>query len=518
MVKKLKKLLITHKALWLALLIFFAGTFTFLDTGKHFSFNLEPYPDGLFYTVPAWNFVHGQGFVMKFANSIISPTVPVLYSWLLVPFYFLFPTAVAFYFLNVLLGTGTLIFLYLLFKEKIHFKNSHWLLSFFAISPVFLWLVAVPMAENLLLFLITVIIWFWQTNTVSLKKKVVFLPILQALLFLTKYASFNFIIPFNIIFLFKLWKKKKISAIKKYFLSSIGILVAYLLIAQPTYLLRVFQPQEESKTETSLVAFSIRYFPSNILVYSKMLLGIKTYFLWKKISFVIPGLILIPIFALSLVKKTTSAIKKSLFLIFGIIGLQSFFYALDARYIIAVLPLFFLVMAQGWSLLLKNKKPILPIIILGILTLITLISQKTFYKELLGSNWFHRSSAWQYEAILQIKKLDLPTDSYLITALPPYLFNFYYPQHPHLLPLSKSQEFMNENQRPWGTNLNYDNLAEQYQVLLTENKKLYISNSYITHLPSVITDFENYKQEFNLQLISEGCEQACNVYQLMPIK
>lgn len=518
MVKKLKKLLVTHKALWLALLIFFAGTFTFLDTGKHFSFNLEPYPDGLFYTVPAWNFVHGQGFVMKFANSIISPTVPVLYSWLLVPFYFLFPTAVAFYFLNVLLGTGSLIFLYFLLKEKSYFKNSQWLLILFAITPIFLWLVAVPMAENLLLFLIVGIIWLWQTKTVTLHKKILFLPILQALLFLTKYAAFNFIIPFNVIFLFELWEKKKISAIKKYFLSGLGILLAYLLITQPSYLFKVFQSQEESKTGKSLVAFSIRYFPSNILAYSKVLLGIKTYFLWKKVSLIIPGLILIPILVLTLIKKTTSLMKKTLFLIFGVIGLQSFFYAIDTRYLIAILPLSLLLVAESWSLLFKKRKTIFSIITLGFFIFTALITQKTFYKELIGSNWFHRSSAWQYEAILQIKKLDLPTDSYLITALPPYLFNFYYPQHPHLLPLSKSQEFMNENQRPWGTNLNYDNLAEQYQVLLTENKKLYISNSYITHLPSVITDFENYKQEFNLQLISEGCEQACNVYQLMPIK
>jgi len=50
--------------------------------------------------------------------------------------------------------------------------------------------------------------------------------------------------------------------------------------------------------------------------------------------------------------------------------------------------------------------------------------------------------------------------------------------------------------------------------LLENGETLYISNAYITHLKSVVEDFEEYKNQFELKPISSDCDQACNVYQL----
>ena len=215
MVQRLKTLLLAHKALWLALLIFFAGTFTLLDTGRHFSFNLEPYPDGLFYTVPAWNFVHGEGFSMQFKESVINTTVQPLYSLLMIPLYALFPTSVVFYALNVLLGFITLCFMYLFIQENTRSKWAVYLVAVFAILPAIVWLPAVPMAENLLLPLTTVILWLWLTKKIPTEKKIVPLLLLQGALFFTKYSAFTFLIPFNLVLLWEWNRQRQIIVIKK---------------------------------------------------------------------------------------------------------------------------------------------------------------------------------------------------------------------------------------------------------------------------------------------------------------
>lgn len=513
----LKKLFSTHKVLWLALVIFLAGTFTLLDTGKHFSFNLEPYPDGFLYTLPAWNFTHGKTFSMEYEGSSIQNIVPPVYSWLLIPFYFLFPTPVAFYALNTILGAVTIYFLYLLVKENTSSKPSLLFVPLFAVLPAILWLPAVPMAENLLLALSTAALWLWLTKKVTLQKKVFLLLLLQLLLFFTKYASFTFIIPFNILFLWELFREKKYSHLKRYVVSAAAVFLGYVLIVQPSYLWSVFQPQQETKTGTELTAFSLSYFVQNFITYGKSLFGFPAYFLWEKIAFAAPGLVLLPVSVLLFIKKSAeqNLVIKLVFFIVSITALQSFFYAADNRYLINVLPLVFLAAALSLPLILGKKREVYSFLILGILAAGLLISQKDFYRRLIGTNWLQRSTAWQYEAVKHFESLNLPENSALITALPPYLFSFYYPDSPAILPLSSAQEFMNENQRPWGTELNYDDLIEGYRLQLEEEKILYISNAYITHQQSVITDFEQYKENFELKLVSEGCQQTCNVYRLL---
>jgi hypothetical protein len=516
MALKLKKLFLNHKGLWLALFIFFAGTFTLLDTGKHFAFNLDPYPDGIFYTLPAWNFVHGQGFSMQFAQSNIGTTVPPLYTVLLIPFYAIFPTPVAFYALNVALGTLSLCFLYFLIKENTHAKWAAFVVALFALLPVILWLPAVPMAENLLLPLVTITTWLWLTKKIPTDKKLIPLLLLQAALFFTKYSSFTFLIPFNMVLLWDLYQQKQFGFIKKYLLLLIGLVASYALISRPSFILNVFRPQAESKTGTEINAFSFQYVPGNIAAYLKSLLGFPAYFLWQKFMFFIPGLLLIPLAALFKKERVNKLlISRVLMIAFGTVMLQSFFYAVDTRYIIATLPLLFLTITLSLETLLKKRSKLLPLVILGASAVILLVTQKAFYKQLIGSNWLQRSTAWQAEAIKHFKSLNLPTDVYLITALPPYLFNFYYPNSPQLLPLSKTQEFMNIGQRPWGNAMHYDDFSATYRDLIQRGKKVYISNAYITHQQSVIADFENYKQDFELRLIKTGCQETCNVYEVL---
>lgn len=517
MVERLKKLLLAHKALWLALFVFFAGTFTPLNTGKHFAFNLEPYPDGFFYTLPAWNFVHGHGFSMQFSQSNISTTVQPFYALLLVPFYALFTTPVAFYALNVVLEMITICFLYFLIKENTHTKWAPYVTVLFALLPAVLWLPAVPMAENLLLPLVTVTLWLWATKKIPNERKIILLLILQLGLFLTKYSAFTFLIPLNGVLLWQFYQIKQKELLKRYVFYGAGMLLVYLLIAHPSFILTVFRPQLESKTGIELTAFSLSYVFAHLVTYGKALLGIPAYFLWEKFTFLVPAMIVIPFAAVFARRQSIklTLIKKIITVIIGLVFLQSFFYALDTRYLIAVLPMATLATALGLELILAKQNKLVPFMCLTFFALILIGTQPLFYKQLIGSNWLQRSVAWQAEAIKHLKNLDLSSNSYLITALPPYLFNFYYPNSPHLLPLSQAQEFMNIGQRPWGENINYQNLSETYRALIQQGKTVYITNAYITQQQTVITDFEHLKQNFNVQLVATDCQETCNVYQVL---
>ena len=64
----------------------------------------------------------------------------------------------------------------------------------------------------------------------------------------------------------------------------------------------------------------------------------------------------------------------------------------------------------------------------------------------------------------------------------------------------------------WGTELDYTDLSASYKRLLENGTRLYISNAYVTQQASVIADYEQLKQQFELELVSEGCDHACDIY------
>lgn len=66
--------------------------------------NLEPYPDTLYYSVPAWNLVNGRGFKMSAYGHEIKKITPPIYSLYLIPFFALFGDIRSYYFANLLLS------------------------------------------------------------------------------------------------------------------------------------------------------------------------------------------------------------------------------------------------------------------------------------------------------------------------------------------------------------------------------------------------------------------------------
>ncbi len=154
---------------------------------------------------------------------------------------------------------------------------------------------------------------------------------------------------------------------------------------------------------------------------------------------------------------------------------------------------------------------IISLIIIGVHSL----HQISLFKEIISFNVLHRSTAWQYQAIKQFDLYFLDkSDVKIITALPPFLVDAYQETEYRVLPLSQSQEFLQKKELVWGTDVPYENLMEGYITWLKQSKRLFISNAYITHQQSVIEDYEAYKTQFDLELVSSGCLDACNIYEL----
>jgi hypothetical protein len=140
-------------------------------------------------------------------------------------------------------------------------------------------------------------------------------------------------------------------------------------------------------------------------------------------------------------------------------------------------------------------------------------------KQVISANVLHRSQSWQFQSVKHFsQQQELDANAYLITALPPFLISTYENPEYKILPLSRHQEFLAKDQNVWSTELaDKSLLPDFYKKLLQEEKKLFVSNAYVTHQQAVIDDFENLKTQFNLELVSEGCEKTCNLYKLSPI-
>src|SRR5258708_35150547 len=91
---------------------------TNIFSGHHQLFNLEPYPDGLLYTLSARNFSQGKGLQLVYRDTSLSPTIPLLYPIVLIVGYVIWNAPQFFYATNVLLGLASLVVLFFLVKRN----------------------------------------------------------------------------------------------------------------------------------------------------------------------------------------------------------------------------------------------------------------------------------------------------------------------------------------------------------------------------------------------------------------
>ncbi|MFZ5437824.1 MAG: hypothetical protein ACOZAK_02125 [Patescibacteria group bacterium] len=508
MLEKLLKF-IEKNLLWLIIGLYLLITLPALFDPNHFLFNLEPYPDGILYALSGKNFWLGNGLKLIFEFGEKTQWVPPIYSMLLgLPALF-FVQPIAFYLMNILIGVGFLSVFYWLLTKTTKNKLSQILAMLILLSHSLLFfLPTIPMTENLtLLFFTTIITSFFIDGY----KKYTLLTLAFIGALFTRYSILPIIMAgiliIPLLFLQKVALKKKLIII---FFTLALFLLALLFLSLAKINAYSFLHSVMSNSSSWQ---GTRFIYPNFITYYKMLLFNKGLFLWLNVgltNFIFFGLFLAS-WVVMWKKKLWPKFWILTVLFIAQLPLQLVFYVADARYLIYTLPLVVLGVAWLVDALPEKKKLLIPLAIFGIV--LQLFMQRTLVKQIIADNLLGKSTAWQYEAILHFNN-NLNDGDLLITALPPFLVDTYQTKAYRVLPLSYTQEFMNKKQYLWGNDLNYEDLLATYQSWLDEDKTVYISNAYITHHQNVIKDFETYKQNFSLILIANGCEQACNIYQL----
>jgi len=485
--------------------------------------NLEPYPDSLYYATPAWNFIHRIGFNMKVFGWQANLIVPPLYSIYLLPFFYFFGDVRSFYFANICLMIGSIIFFILLLRRI--FKDNFLvigLISFLTVTNYYLFnLPSLLMAENITLFFLIagLNLLFSKINSFRL----FLLSFWGVLIWSIKFANLPLGVVFYLLASLKIWKEKNKIWLKKYLIYSMiagFIFIFYCLLS------RIFFIQKDLG---SVKSFSLEYFLPYLKLYFGNLLGNSTHYLWfrEKLTSPFTGWLVIGGLAIGFIKKERKFISLQLILfIVSLVGFMSFFYAQDARYVLVILPLWLIFIGFLVEFVQRKVNKYFGGIFIFVLIVVLLFSKNFGYREnermivslkkQLSLNLKYKEDPWNYIAVTQFNKFfknKKNEHSYLGTFLPPFFVNFYTNNKYIYLPIIEGQDFFPEKSG-FLKQMEIKNINSYYQKLLKENKKVYVSNYYGSNLKNWQEKFDSLKNEFKLTLKQQGCFDACNIYQL----
>ena len=508
------------------------GIFAILSFKKIYSSdtlvpNLEPYPDSLYYSVPAWNFVHGNGFVMKTQNTIIKQQTPPLYGIYLTPFFALFKDARSFYFANMILAVASIIFFVLIIETMFVGKGLYkavliFFLGFFLVTNFYFYTIPqLLMAEPITIFLVTLGIYLFVSKPTILKTLIA--GQIGFLLILVKLSNLPYGILLTIMFFTKYFSTKYL----KTFLISFGVGIVYFLIY-------IFKSKLlfNHKNLQGGSDFNFNHLKQGLTVYARTLFGkAGIRYLWFTEKFVPTIVVCLSIlgFIVGVLKAPNR--KVSLFFlifIFIVVLFMSFFVVQDLRYIIAILPIYLASMGyliQTVSLKINDSFAILFMLIVIILSLF-LKSQGykeneraiiTFKKQI-GLNLRHREVPWNYEAVKTFNKFTEKFSSktiYIGTFLPaPYVEMFSNKKY-KTLPISSWQEFYWLESKLLQNVIGGEDIAAGYKKLLLAGDKIYISHYYESNVPSQWPkQIKELTDNFVLTKVYQGCLGSCDIYQL----
>ncbi len=488
--------------------------------------NLEPYPDTLYYSVPAWNFVHGLGFNMTsygFESKIVTPPV---YSLYLLPFFAIFDDVRAFYFANLAVMFGGIIFfvkiLEILFYQK---KEDLFLigsLGFFYVTNFYFYtLPSLLMAESITLFFSMLAIYLFISPVSKLKSLLA--GSVGILILLIKFSNFPLTMAFYLLYGFKLLQSKETKKFIKPFVTASAISAA-VMIAN-IFSTNIFSNHKNLGGNSG---FSSSYFLPNFWAYLRVVFGQNERYLWfshRLTSTAISIPALFGIFAGHYTKKTRIIVLSLLIYSLALIKFMSFFYTRDIRYILPIYPIMLIFLGFGFQYIknrfgIKAMTPLLTVLFFFYLLLPT-VSQINgeraiiTLKKQVGLNFRHAEEPWNYNAVIEFnsyfetKKAQKP---YLGTLLPPYYVNYFANGNYNYLPISMGQEF-------FGDKIDKSNgylvsLTDYYKKLLKDGNDIYVSPYYQANLISWKTDYETLVSEFDVTLVKSGCHDTCNIYKL----
>lgn len=516
---------VAHWPIFIAIIGFLILSVTSLKSGHHTLFNLEPYPDGLWYIGEAISFAKGRGLALTHQEISLPGKVPPMYSVVLSLLYTIDDSPELYYLTNCFLGILSLLALYQVVKNISTQKSVQFIsLLLYLLHGYIFWILSVPMAENvgLTLFIFSL----WGVTVPKLSPKTIFVTLVCLLgLLLTKYAYIGAVLALGLWLSVRIIKSRSRTNI--FFLTSISVSVVLLLFLW--FWSHQFNPFElftiknfGQKSPTSIQYYDFGYIPENSFFYAQSIAGLPTTLLWT--HFALTSSLLFLSFGMGIAfavqaSKTRGTAIGLVVVLLALLPLFLLFYVADARYVLFSVP----ILVIGTSFLLETsaqnlKRHWFLIFTIG-MVLGHVLWQLPIFKTIIATNWLQRSRAWQYEAVqlfnqtISTKPQDQQANTYVITALPPFLVYFYQTSPYQVLPLTPAQEFANKNLMAWG-NIELNDLTLVYESLLHENKIVLVSGAYLTAQSEFQPAFEALKSTFNLELVTEGCLGTCNIYRL----
>lgn len=511
--------------------------------------NFEPYPDTFNYINPALNFVKGKAFNMSREgrlSKVINLKVPPLYSLGLVPVFLIKPDPRMSYYANVILAlTSLLIFWAILRKIFVSRIIIYSLLILYVTNYYIYWVPSIIMAENLTLTLYLAAL-FFLLSKIS-KVNLIVTSSLAVGLYATKYSNIPItsaiiVLSFLKTFFGKFNFRQKIKLVLVFLITLALFYLALAVYEQVTkdrnIIAQIFEhlssiyrsiPNTGGGAETIPKSswFGIQYVERNLPLYLKSLIGVPNRFLWDQTP-IIPSYIgllgCLGIIGNIFNKKYRFISIALLTFIFCSILFMSTFYTYDARYIYIAIPT--LIIGFGLSLqaiqdkIFSRKKIIFSSLIILFFS-VYLAMNLIRIKSQISLNLRYAETPWNYIAVLKMNeyftadKIINGKKPVLISALPPYLIDYYSNGNYTLLPLSYEQEFRGQEVREivWGPN-DYSDLPKLYKKYLNEGYDVYVSRSGLGNESYTNRDFDNIVKVFNIQLALPGCFDQCNIYKV----
>lgn len=536
----MKKLLLNHSLFFACLLLF--GLLLFKDPFSERTLipNFEPYPDALYYINLAKSFIKGEGLVVERENRTFRPPIPPLYSLSLTSVFLINPDPRMFYFTNVVLAVLSMLLFYKITLFLVPVKDGTtglntirgflrgFLLFLYVTNYFIYWFPTLAMAENLTLCL------FMASLNLLLSKVNLVNTALAFLIgigfYITKYAS----IPLTVIFLmlyflkFALYIRSTNVRISKF---SIIFYTAVLLVLGAVFFYGNFTKASSfiniitdfSSTDRW---FSLKYLGGNLRHYLNALTGGSERFLWDSTPLVprfvaISGLLGL---AVGLLKDRLRFFSLALiFLLASSVLFISTLYTYDIRYIYHAIPILLIGFGQLISFLMSTPiKQFLKLFL--ILTLFLAVgyyglSNAVRIKNQISLNLKYAETPWYYISVVKLNtyftpdKISKGQKPVVISALPPYLVDFYSNGNYTLLPLSYDQEFRGFKEVVWGEN-DYSDLLKLYSDYLDKGYSVYVARYGLGNEGYTNRDFQVIVKSFNTKLVQEGCFEQCNIYEL----
>ena len=472
--------------------------------------NLEPYPDTILYSFPAWNWVRGNGWNLGVNEKIVDITVPNTYGFLLVPLMWIFKDIRSFYFTNLIFGIGALIFFMLSLKN--FFGSKKWYLIGFlgflmATNFYFFNQPQLVMTENVNYLLVAIFLYL-----LSLKfklKHLIWMALLSGITLIIKQTNLvlggSFVLSFAVKILNE--KRKNVN-LKKIF-------IIFLLIG---FLAFVFQlPKILSLPKT---AFNLSYFKTNFGFYFDCLRGGSCRNLWYNQKLVTWDIVLLFVLGIGILlvdKKKRYLLMSLVMPIVLLVLAMSIFRDTEGRHVEILVPI--MLTLGGFAMdkiSLKFKFPILLMILFLALNIFFTGYQTNIneikiisLKKQVGLNFRHREDPWNYLCLKMVDNfMKDKNNAYFGSFLPIYFFDAYGVKI-NYLPLSSGQDFMVRGLTKYFN----PTITENYKSIL--GKDIYLSDYYASN------GRESWRYQWDqvvglgkLEKVYQSPLDNCNIYKL----